>query len=402
MVRSKVALTTLPLILGLAVALPGGADAQQAPEEDAGGRHTVERGESLWNLARRYYDDPFQWRRIYEANTGRIDDPHWIYPGQRFLIPGIGFVTVGDVAVSDQDGAGAVGAGAGGAGAAPGTGRVNPGLNDPTVFSSPPRENIPTPESRTAFYGALVRGGVVNQRGGVLGAEEVEYLEVSPDVFYSTPWTDSRDVSPSDLFPGEVSGWAGAEGESRLRSNATINPFDEIEIAWRGDLPAEGTLVQLVRVERSDSDLGRVIQPTGIARVVRRGETRVVAVVENAYRRPRAGDFAQTAPSFDLQPGEYAEEGGENLTASLGGYARERVVQQPGDVAFLSVGTAQGVAVGDVFAAESDDEEGLGSDVAFTMKVVRVFENRASARIQDVRVPTFPTDARVRRVRQMP
>lgn len=401
MARSKVAYAALALILGAAMAVPGNAVAQQqTPEEEAEGRHTVERGESLWNLARRYYDDPFQWRRIYDANTGRIDDPHWIYPGQRFMIPGIGFVTVGDVAVSDPDGAaqGAAGAGA----AAPGTGGVYPGLNDPTVFSSPPRENIPNPDSRTAFYGSLTRGGVVQARGGILGAEEVEYLEVSPDAFYSSPWTASSGGSASELYPGEVSGWAGAERGVQARADATIEPFDEVEIQWAGELPPEGALLQLVREERSDSELGRVIQPTGVARVVRRGETRVVAVVENAYRRPRAGDFALVAPTFDLQPGEYAQEGGGELTTTLTGYARDRAMQQIGDVVFLSVGAEQGVAVGDVFAAESEEQEGLGADVAFMIQVIRVFENGASARISDIQVPVFPEDAMVRRVRQMP
>ena len=46
--------------------------------------------------------------------------------------------------------------------------------------------------------------------------------------------------------------------------------------------------------------------------------------------------------------------------------------------------------------------QGLNARSAFTVKVARVFENEASARIHDIRVPEFPADAMVRRTRQMP
>lgn len=412
MVRSKVALAALPLILGLAVALPGSVRAQQDAPQEAEGRHTVERGESLWNLARRYYDDPFQWRRIYDANVDRIEDPHWIYPGQHFMVPGVGMVTVGGVEVNGRPAGGQPGAAgpgrpaAGQPGAAPGDGaygRLYPGPNERTVFSQPPRDDITPPDHRTAFFGPLVRGGVVDQRGGVLAAEGTPYFEVSEDVFYSSPWTASRSGDEEDLYPGEILGWAGARAETQARLDATIQPFDEIRIAWRGaTLPSEGALIQLARVERTTSELGRVIQPTGLARVVERGASVVVAIVEDAYRRPRAGDLALMAPSFDLEAGEYAEETSGDLTATVRGYARERVMQQIGDFAFLPVGSEQGVEVGDVFVAEGDAQNGLAGDVAFTVKVARVFENESSARIHDIRVPEFPRDAMVRRIRQMP
>ena len=59
----------------------------------AGPRHvaehvvTVERGDTLWELAEEAYGDGAEWPRIYEANDGRIEDPHWIYPGQQFVVP---------------------------------------------------------------------------------------------------------------------------------------------------------------------------------------------------------------------------------------------------------------------------------------------------------------------------
>lgn len=49
--------------------------------------HTVIIGDCLFTIAGHYYHDPFLWRIIYEANSEKIDDPHWIYPGQILTIP---------------------------------------------------------------------------------------------------------------------------------------------------------------------------------------------------------------------------------------------------------------------------------------------------------------------------
>jgi nucleoid-associated protein YgaU len=47
----------------------------------------VERGDTLSELAEEAYGDDAEWPRIYEANVAKIEDPHWIYPGQRFVVP---------------------------------------------------------------------------------------------------------------------------------------------------------------------------------------------------------------------------------------------------------------------------------------------------------------------------
>ena len=58
------------------------------------GRHlvTVERGDTLWEIAEEKYGDGAEWPRIYEANEAKIEDPHWIYPGQALRVPGRGRV----------------------------------------------------------------------------------------------------------------------------------------------------------------------------------------------------------------------------------------------------------------------------------------------------------------------
>ena len=49
--------------------------------------YEVEKGDSLWNIAERFYSTGEKWIRILEANRDIIKNPSMIYPYQRFTIP---------------------------------------------------------------------------------------------------------------------------------------------------------------------------------------------------------------------------------------------------------------------------------------------------------------------------
>lgn len=49
-------------------------------------KHTVKKGDTLWDLAKKYLGSGTKWRQIYNLNKSKIKDPHWIYPGQVFVI----------------------------------------------------------------------------------------------------------------------------------------------------------------------------------------------------------------------------------------------------------------------------------------------------------------------------
>jgi hypothetical protein len=44
--------------------------------------HTVRRGDTLWEISGRYYQNPYQWPKLWSFNP-QIQNPHWIYPGDR-------------------------------------------------------------------------------------------------------------------------------------------------------------------------------------------------------------------------------------------------------------------------------------------------------------------------------
>ena len=48
---------------------------------------TVQQGEWLYDIARKEYGSMHAWRKIYEANKDKINDPNMIYPNQELIIP---------------------------------------------------------------------------------------------------------------------------------------------------------------------------------------------------------------------------------------------------------------------------------------------------------------------------
>lgn len=48
---------------------------------------TVVKGNTLWGISRRHYGRGILYTLIYDSNSYQIADPHWIYPGQKFLVP---------------------------------------------------------------------------------------------------------------------------------------------------------------------------------------------------------------------------------------------------------------------------------------------------------------------------
>jgi nucleoid-associated protein YgaU len=58
-----------------------------APAAPAAQTYTVVAGDSLSKIAKKFYGDANQWKRIFEANRDRIKNPDLIQPGWRLEIP---------------------------------------------------------------------------------------------------------------------------------------------------------------------------------------------------------------------------------------------------------------------------------------------------------------------------
>lgn len=60
---------------GTMEASPGGGD-----EKGNSTAHTVEKGDTLWDLSQKYLGSPWYWPKVWSYNP-EIANPHWIYPG---------------------------------------------------------------------------------------------------------------------------------------------------------------------------------------------------------------------------------------------------------------------------------------------------------------------------------
>lgn len=68
----------------------GGAGAAQSATGDGlppPNAVIIRRGDNLWTISRRTYGRGVRYTTIYKANEQQIRDPHWIYPGQVFMLP---------------------------------------------------------------------------------------------------------------------------------------------------------------------------------------------------------------------------------------------------------------------------------------------------------------------------
>ena len=66
--------------------------------------HIIVRGDTLWDLSNTYFQNPFLWPQLWDANR-YITDPHWIYPGDPLVIPDLDVLRAAD----EEPGAGGPG-----------------------------------------------------------------------------------------------------------------------------------------------------------------------------------------------------------------------------------------------------------------------------------------------------
>jgi nucleoid-associated protein YgaU len=49
--------------------------------------YTVQSGDTLWKISEQVYGEGSSYMKIFEANTGLLETPEQIFPGQELIIP---------------------------------------------------------------------------------------------------------------------------------------------------------------------------------------------------------------------------------------------------------------------------------------------------------------------------
>jgi hypothetical protein len=332
--------------------------------------HTVVRGDTLWDLAETYYDDPFQWRRIWEANRDRVADPNLIFPDQVFAIPGREAAQVSEVTV--QPGAEPA--------AQPAAEREPPAAQQPRQPPAQSAANAPTIFRRDTATMAGMEGG-----------RAAETWTVSPVMALAAPWVVRIGEEPEYL--GNVDRMASGATASR-----TVRTYDRVRVVFESTPPPAGTQLQVFRPDKIIESVGRVMLPTGVLTISEVDGNEAAAVVSRELDRMTLGDLVRPLPEFrpSIDRPEPVSGGGE---AMIMGFAGPNVLQDLGSIAFLDRGADNGVSIGDEYeflnpAAGSGVVEGR-------LQVVGTTSGMAAARIVSMDDAVFRQGIVVRLARKM-
>lgn len=365
MVRSATAVLAVLILPTFAVAQEPVSQAQEPV-----GTHTVVKDDTLWDLAQFYYQNPFDWRVIWEANRDSIADPNLIYPNEVFVIPGLPGTAQTAAAPTDVE-----------------PEQIEPvGQDGADLVQLGFRQARPAQQTRTIFYQDTTTTAM-----RTAAARAASFYAVTRDALYSAPWVIPFETEPE--HSGVIEGFA-AEGERAT----TIRSYDRAMMSMPS--PARvGAQLQIFRIFRDIPSVGQVVIPTGVLEVSAIVDDGVVGVVTKEYQRIQPGDFVRPVPAYTVQRGVTAQRVSGGPEAMIMGFAGRQVLNDLGHIAFLDLGSDDGITIGDEFVLYS---EATSDHPRGRLQVVGLTDTMAAARIISMEDDVFRQGIVVRLARKMP
>jgi LysM domain len=81
----RVAVATAVLFIFPVGLFAEASNGQETIPQETGFYYTVQKGDTLWDISRKFFDTPWQWPALWEKNS-QLPNPHWIYPGERLRL----------------------------------------------------------------------------------------------------------------------------------------------------------------------------------------------------------------------------------------------------------------------------------------------------------------------------
>ncbi len=326
--------------------------------------HRVKEGDTLWDLAQLYYESPWLWQRIFEANTDVVEDPHWIYPEERLVIPGLA-----------ED------------------------------FPAQPRREVRRP-TRTRFYTAPAAPVQRETQPTILSEETRTPMLVRPGDFYTAPWLTG--LGDRMVVLGRLTR-TDETADISWRMTETAQLYDDLYLTYRvPERPAVGDRLMLVNLGRRIGD-HQVVEPVAFVEVRRLEPELMVARIVRQFGAVTTGALAIPLDSFPepVQPQPDPVEGG--VEGTILGFGTEQNLYGAESLAFLDLGAQDGIRLGDELVVIQPERsagrrmsQDLPSQVVAELRVVRVRELTSTARVFDVVTPVLEPGLPVRVVRKMP
>lgn len=323
-----------------------------------GSAHEVRRGDTLWDLAGRYLQDPVRWPEIHALNTEVVEDPHWIYPGEVLALPADASRVAAALRARVQPGAGQTA----GRGAAA-------GLADPSGVSR---------------FGGTSVFDESPRSGDRLGQLDIEELRPSPPVsrsdFYRAPFL----VEPEAARTSAVTMRKLEGNPLGLSIPAGIKLHDRVVLTLNGLAVLPGETLQAVRLGDRIARHGRVAHSMALLRVVEAEGDSARAVVVRMFGNYRVGDPVLRAAEFRPVPVE-RRTAESRLSARVLGIEVDQPLLGQGDFLFLDAGADLGLTPGDEFALfqphEPDAATARWEDRQAMARVVRTGPSTSTAMI---------------------
>lgn len=354
------------VVLFCAAAAPAQGQDPGQKEQQEKKEHVVRKGDTLWDLARFYFADPFRWPRIYDANRSVVANPHWIYPTERLVIPGTDPLRL--------------------------LGRP---VEVPVVAMV---EEAPV-SNRSRFYKAPAPAPVL------MSSERPSLAWVQGDEWLNAPYiSDSASVQ---ILTSVLRSADPRTQDDKLAQ--TFRPRDELFVGTLPNTFKAGDELLVVRLTRNRRGLGWVVEPQGVLRIDSIADNTAKAIITSQFSNLRVGDLVTAMPKIPEMPiGDMTEVTGGPTGPIIDFYIAQPLVGTT-EYVFVGVNSTQGIAIGDELLAYVPERqpterspERLPEQPVALMRVIRVNERAATARVVRLYAASLEVGLPVRVARKAP
>jgi len=342
--------------------------------------YTIVRGDTLWDLASRFYGDPYLWPQLWEQNR-YVLDAHWIYPGDPLLV-NVEVTSADEYSESAQKGEGEGPAG-------PGEGKEDNPYRG--VITADQAAGAPVPLGAEAdiycsgFIGELKLDFPFQLVGSEYGALTPSLAGPS-DQHWKSIYQYHRDTVRYDLATGDVvylgSGTSSGLQPGQILSivsarDRVFDPRDRSTVVGR--YYAYLGRVRVLSVQ-NDTAMGEILESCGPVRVgdyLRPFEAQPVPLGRRTRMRP-----------INLPPSEQELDSAGTILRSS-----DRVVSMgQGTLVFINRGENDDVLPGDLFTIYRINKPGLPPVVLGELAVLSTEDHTALGRILESRYVVYAGD----------